>query len=457
MESTSKQRATLIITTISSFIIPFMGSSINVALPIISREFRLDAVTLSWIATSFILSSAMFLVPFGRVADIYGRKKIYITGVYILTAASLLAAFSRSVEVLILFRVIQGIGSSMMFGTGLAILTSVYPFSERGRVLGINVAAVYIGLSCGPFFGGLLTHYLGWRSIFLATVPLGLIITVLVGRYLKEEWAESRGEKFDLPGSILYGISLVLLMYGFSRLPAPAGIGITGGGVLGIVLFVQWSLRQEHPVLDVRLFRHNIVFALSNLSAMINYSATFAVSFLLSLYLQYIKGMSPQGAGFILVFQPVIMAIFSPMAGRVSDRLEPRIVASAGMSLTALGLLFFVFLTQNTPILVIIAGLVVLGFGFALFSSPNTNAVMSSVERKYYGIASGTIGTMRLIGQMFSMGIAMLIFALYIGRVQITPEYHHLFMKSVRLACLIFAALCFAGIFTSLARGKVRS
>jgi MFS family permease len=217
---------------------------------------------------------------------------------------------------------------------------------------------------------------------------------------------------------------------------------------------VWWETRQKQPVLNISFFRNNTVFAFSNLAALINYSATFAVAFLLSLYLQYVKGFSPEHAGLILIAQPVIMVICSPIAGSLSDRIEPRIVASIGMALTTAGLVMLTFLSNVTSLQYVLISLVILGLGFGFFSSPNTNAVMGSVERKFYGVASGTLGTMRLTGQAFSMGMVLLLFALYIGRVQITPEYYPLFLKSMKIAFSISAALCFAGIFASIARGR---
>lgn len=416
----------------------------------------MDAILLGWVATAYLLAAAMFLVPLGRIADIYGRKRIFTYGMITYTAASLLSAISTSAAMLISFRVLQGIGGAMIFSTGVAILTSVFPPEDRGRVLGINVAAVYAGLSLGPFVGGLLTQYLGWRSIFWANVPLGLLIIALIFWKLKGEWAEAKGEKFDIVGSLIYSLMLIAIMYGFTMLPELPGAGLILAGGLGIVAFVKWETKVKSPVLDVRLFGNNTVFALSNLAAFINYSATFAVSFLLSLYLQYIKGLTPQIAGLVLVAAPVVQAIFSPLAGRLSDKIEPRIVASLGMGLTVIGLIFFIFLGNATSLWFIIAGLIILGFGFALFSSPNTNAVMSSVEKRFYGVASATLATMRQIGMMFSMGMVMLIFAIYLGRVQITPEYYVPFLSSLNTAFIIFTVLCFGGIFASLARGKVR-
>jgi len=450
------KRAALLVATLGSFLTPFMGSSVNIALPSIGNELAMDAISLGWVATAYLLAAAMFLVPFGRLADIYGRKRIFAYGILTYTAAACLSAISTSAVMLIASRVLQGIGGAMIFSTGVAILTSVFPAEERGKALGINVAAVYTGLSLGPFLGGLLTQHFGWRSIFVANIPLGLAVIALVFWKLKGEWAEAKGEKFDIAGSILYSLMLIFIMYGFTLLPELMGVWLILVGILGVVAFVRWEMKVESPVLNIGLFRNNPVFALSNLAALINYGATFAVGFLLSLYLQYIKGLSPQNAGLVLVAAPVVQAVFSPLAGRLSDRIEPRLVASTGMALTVIGLFLFTFLNQETSLGFIVASLVLLGFGFALFSSPNTNAVMSSVEKRFYGVASGTLATMRQVGMTFSMGLAMLLFALFIGRVQITPEYHLPFLKSVNVAFIIGAVLCFGGIFASLARGKLR-
>ena len=448
--------AALIAATLASFLTAFTGSSINIALPIIGNDFSMDAILLSWVPTSFLLAAAIFLVPIGRFADIHGRKKIFALGTAVFTTASLLAGLAPSATVLIAARALQGIGGAMISGTGVAILTSVFPSEERGRVLGINVAAVYLGLSLGPPIGGMLTQQLGWRSIFFVTIPLGLVIIAFVLWRLNGEWAEARGESFDLFGSAIYALALVALMYGFSQLPELVGAALIAAGAVGFVAFGLWELNHQSPVLNLRLFAHNRTFTFSNLAALIHYSAVFAVSFLLSLYLQYVKGLPPQQAGLVLIFQPVVQFLFSPAAGRLSDRVEPRILASLGMMLTATGLFLLVFLSPATPLWAIVADLILLGFGYALFSSPNMNAIMGSVERKSYGVASGTLATMRLIGQMLSMGIATLLFALFLGRVEITPELYPLFSTSARTAFAVFAALCVIGVFASLARGDIR-
>jgi EmrB/QacA subfamily drug resistance transporter len=446
----------LLVATMAAFLFSFMGSSVNIALPSIGRELSLDAVTLGWVSTAYLLASATLLVPFGRIADLHGRKRIFTYGIIIYTASSFLSGMASSAAMLISFRVLQGIGGAMIAGTGVALLTSVYPADETGKALGINVAATYAGLSLGPVLGGVLTQHFGWRSIFFINVPLGLVVIGVILWKLKGDWAEAKGERFDLAGSIIYSLALVALVYGFTILPGMLGIWLIVAGVIGFSAFVRWEMKTRSPVLDINLFRNSRAFAFSNLAALINYSATFAVAFLISLYLQYVKGFEPQSAGLILVTMPAMQAIFSPAAGRLSDRIEPRVLASAGMALTTAGLVLFTFLNGETPLEFIMSGLILIGFGIALFSSPNTNTVMSSAPRRAYGVASATLATMRQVGMVFSMGVAMLMFALYIGRVQITPEHYPLFLESIKTAFIIFAILCFGGIFASLARGKIR-
>ncbi|MEE4354013.1 MAG: MFS transporter [Desulfatiglans sp.] len=452
----TEKRTALIIATLNSFVTPFMGSSINIALPSIEKELHVDAVLLSWIATSYLLAVSVFLVPFGRFADIYGRKKIFASGVIVFTLASILCAVSTSTYGLLVFRVFQGIGNAMVFATGMAILVSVYPPQERGRVLGINVAAVYIGLSAGPFLGGILTHYSTWRSVFLVTVPIGLFILLLIFSRLKGEWADAAGEKFDVLGSIIYGAAIVSIVLGISMLPALKSLWTILASLLCFVAFFKYELRVTHPVFEVGLFKTNRVFAFSSVAALIHYSATFAVTFLLSLYLQHVKGLTPRSAGLVLVAQPIMMAIFSPFAGKLSDRIEPRIVATYGMSLTTIGLFLMTFLDNETSLVYIIGCLLLLGFGFALFSSPNTNAIMSSVEKRFFGIASGMVGTMRTLGMMVSMGIATVVFSILIGRVRISPKNYPLLMESITVVLTILSILCFVGIFLSMTRGDVR-
>jgi EmrB/QacA subfamily drug resistance transporter len=446
----------LLVTTIATFVFAFMLSAVSIALPSLAKELSLDAVTLGWIVTAYALSAATFLVPLGRIADIYGRKKIFTWGMVIFGLSSLFSGMASSGTMLISCRVLQGIGGAMFAGTSVALLSTAFPTNERGKALGINVAAAYSGLSLGPVLSGVLTHHLGWRSIFFLSALLELAVVGVVLWKLKGEWTGAKGEKFDFAGSVIYSLALVALIYGFTLLPAMSGVWLILGGIMGLSAFIRWEMRTRSPVLDISFFRNSKTFTFSNLAALINYSATGAVALFISLYLQYLKGFNPESAGLILVAMPAMQAIFSPLAGRLSDRMEPRLIASAGMALTTVGLVIFILLNEETALGLIIGNLVLMGIGFGLFSSPNTNAVMSSAPKMAYGVASATLATMREIGMVLSMGIATLMFALYIGRVQITPEYYPLFQESMKTSFVIFAGLCFGGIFASLARGKVR-
>lgn len=451
------QRIVLIIVAIGAFLTPFMLSALNIALPSIQREFSANAVLLSWVATSYILTTAVFVVPIGKIADIHGRNRIYKWGFIIFTVVSFASGFAPSIELLILLRVIQGIGAAMIMTTGMALLTSVFPPQERGKALGINVSAVYIGLSLGPFIGGVLTEKLGWQSIFLLIAPLGLIVIFLAQKYLKDEWADAKGEKLDIPGSMIYALALVALVYGSTLLPQTKGIILMLCGIPAFVFFIKRQLTIPNPVFEMNLFLNNRVFTFSSIAALINYAGTTAVTFLLSLYLQYIKAMTPQQAGLILIIQPIFMAVLSPYAGKLSDKKEPAVIASLGMAGTAIGLFLLTFLTQDTSLVLIVTALFILGLGFALFSSPNTNAIMSTVERRYYGIASAAVSTMRMFGQMSSMAIITLIISLQVGKNQITPEFYPMFLKSIHIAFILFTCLSVVGIFFSYSRGDVHN
>jgi EmrB/QacA subfamily drug resistance transporter len=454
--ASSDRRAVLLVATLASFLTPFMGSAVNVALPIIGQEFEMDAVLLSWVATAYLLAAAIFMIPFGRLSDLIGRKRVFVWGMVVISVLNLALGFAWSGWMIVILRFVQGIGSAMIFGTSLALLSAVYPKERRGTVFGINVAAVYVGLSVGPAVGGWITDNMGWRWIFFIIAIGGAVVTAVTIWKIKGDLAGSKGERFDLRGSVMYSLTITMVLLGFSTLPSDTGVALIVTGALVGLLFVFWGLWVKSPVLDMNLFRHNRVFAYSNLAALIHYSATFAIAFLLSLYLQYIRGMTPTEAGIVILWQPAMMAIFSPLTGSLSNVVEPRKVATTGMAITAMGLAAFAFLTPETSIWLIILSLVVIGIGYALFSSPNTNAVMGSVEARSYGVASGTIGTMRLLGQVFSMGIAAMLFAVYIGRQQITPDLHDEFMAAVQVAFAIFAVLCVLGVFASAARGNVR-
>ena len=452
----SLERSALFVATLTSFMGPFMISSVNVALPAIQHDLEMTAVELGWVATSYLLAMAVALIPAGKIADIHGRKKVFSIGLAIYTLGSTAAAFAGNTAVFLILRAVQGLGSALFVTTGMAIVTSVFPPRKRGRAIGIYVAAVYVGLSVGPFVGGVMTQQFGWRSIFAVMLPLGILSIAVTRAFLKGEWADANSHRLDIAGCLIYIVAIVALVYGASILPSATGWSLVPAGLFGLVLFFVQQRRAPEPVFEVSLFIENRTFTFSSLAALLNYSATFAVTFMMSLYLQYIKGMTPQGAGSILMAQPVIMAIFSPLAGRLSDRFQPRLLASAGMAMTALGMTVFTQLTPGFALSAIIGNLVLLGFGFALFSSPNMSAIMGAVDKKDYGLASGTVATMRLLGQMTSMAIATVVLTFFIGREVIEPGNYDRFLASARTVFTVSASLCTVGIFFSMFRGRLR-
>jgi EmrB/QacA subfamily drug resistance transporter len=440
----------LVIATISAFILPFLSAAVTVALPVMGRDFSMEAVVMSWVNTSYFLAIAVVQVPFGRLSDIFGRKRLFVIGLVIVTLASFLGSFANSVPVLLIARILQGVGSGMTFNNAVAILTSVFPPQERAKALGISQAGTYLGLSLGPLIGGVMTEHLGWQSIFLLSGGLGICLVILIFQGIKAEWREAKDEKIDAIGSIAYMISIALFMYGFSSLPTILGIILFVIGMAGMIFFIWYESRTPSPIFNLALFRNNKVFIFSNVAALITYISTFAVNFLLSLYLQYISGMEPGEAGTVLIASSVLMTIFTLLSGYLSARFEPRLVATAGMAVNCVALIMLIFLGNTTPLWYIILALAIYGTGIGLFVSPNTNVIMSSVESRVLGVASGMLGTMRTAGMMLSMGIMMILFSLYIGDVEITPAYYPQFLTSVKVGFIIFAILALLGVLAQM-------
>ncbi|NSW81725.1 MAG: MFS transporter [Syntrophothermus sp.] len=454
---TEEQRFTLIAVCITSFLTPFTGSAINIAIPAIGKDIGANIVALTWISTSFMLASAALLLPVGSMADIKGRKPIFMAGIAIFGLTGLVGGLARTSSLLLAMRVLQGMGGALIFSTGMAILTAVTPPGMRGKFLGINSAVVYVGVSVGPVLGGFITHYLGWRYIFFFITFLTLM-ALLAATRIKTDVAPGKMTGFDLAGAAFYTSGLVALMYGLSIIATAAmGKWLLGLGVVLLALFVYRELNSESPLIELRVLLRNRSFAFSNLAAFINYMATSGVTFLLSIYLQMVKGLSAQAAGMVMLSQPVIMALVSPYSGRMSDKVEPQIVATWGMALTMVGLIMYQFVNPDTSLIYVAITLVVMGLGFGLFASPNNNAVMSSVPAHQYGIASSTLSTMRLVGQSFSMTVVALIIGAVMGKVKIDAAEIGPFLLSMRLILGLFAVTCVGGIFASLARGTIHA
>jgi EmrB/QacA subfamily drug resistance transporter len=448
----------LIITCLTAFTTPFLSTSVNIALPTINTDFAVpDQALLNWLVTSYLLVTAIFVVPFGRIADRHGLKKVFVTGLFIVVISSILCAMSSSILMLMASRAIEGIGSAMIAGTSMAILTSAYSLKERGKVLGIYMAVMYGGLSLGPSLGGFIIQFGSWRFIYAGIAVYALLVALLAAWKLADERPAAEVGRFDLSGTVLYGVVLVALILGLSSLQETIGVALFGLSIVLMAVFFWWELRHDNPVLKVGIFRKNTVFMFSNLAALINYCAIGAVPFMLSLYLQKIYGLDALTTGLIMIVQTLLMVVFSPMTGKLSDRIEPRIVASAGLAICAIGLVLFALISPGTPLWLVVMGLIFLGIGVAFFVSPNTNAIMSSVAKSDYAVASSMVSTMRMIGGILGLGITNLIFTYFMGHTEIpaTGPYD-LLMKSIQVAFAAMAVLCIIGLGISLARGNLR-
>jgi len=453
---TKKQLSILLVVSVTSFMGTFLVSGINIALPSIEKTFHLDAIQLSWIITSFLLATGMFLLPAGKWGDILGNGKLYKTGLIIFTFASLLCAVAPNGTWLIVARFLQGVGSAFSNTTGQAILVSGFPPKNRGQVLGISVASVYTGLALGPFIGGILTQHAGWHSLFYIAVAMGIIATIIAFIFLEKDTpsADTR-KKMDWRGTIVFMTGLSALVYGSVHMPNSLGWILMMGGVSLLIVF--WIIEGSgvNPLLDTRLFTRNKLFAYSSTAALINYTATFAIVFFLSLYLQKIQGFSPQKAGSILIAQPLVMALFSPVVGKLSDKIQPRYFATLGMAMCSVGLAALAFLSADMPVWLIVAILIWEGLGFAFFSSPNMNTIMSSVDRSRYGQASGIAASMRVFGQIISMTITMLFFTALFGNLTVEAVEDTVFLTAMKWSFLTFFLISLAGIYFSFTRGNM--
>ena len=446
------QQKIFIAVLITSFMGPFMGSAINIAIPNMAGEFLVPAQELSWVVTAYLLGSVALIVPFGRLADIIGRRRLYVRGTAMVALTTFAGGLMPDAPSLVVCRFLQGLALATIFSTGMAMLVASHRPEERGRVIGYSAAATYIGLSMGPVLGGLITQYLGWRLIFFMAAFVQFMSAILASR-VQDEWYGSRVGGMDWTGCLLYIAGSAMALLGLSAYAShPAARWMLLAGLVLLAVFVLEQQKVKVPLVDVALF-HNTLFAMSNLAALLNYSATFAISFLLSLYLQLIRGLDASLAGGFILLQPLVMALLSPKAGMLSDRHEPRIIASFGMTVTTLGIFGFSFLQTDTPFWLVGLNFAFVGVGFAFFSSPNSNAIMGAVAPRFYGVASSVLSLMRLSGQAVSMAVVTFLLTVY-ARPVVSPEYLSSLLTGIQHIFLILSFSCAAGAAVSLLRGQ---
>ncbi len=444
-----KKNLILLICTVLSFFTVFAVNAVMVVVPSIASEFHMSNIVQNWIIIIFLLVVAVLSIPAGQISGKFGLKKVTILSIILFIIISIVTVMVKSSWQFLACRFILGISLSFINVTSMAMVVSAFAPEERGKALGINITGVYIGLSLSPVLGGILNYNLGWRSVVLFGVPFLFVILALLLTKIDDEWITFENVPLDIKGYFAYGIGMVLFMYGFTILNTLSGVILTILGIIILIVFGVIELKQTHPSFDVRFFK-NRKFLSSNFASLSAYLATFAVTTILNYHLQYIKGFDSQSAGMILLVAPLCQVVLAPIAGRLSDKFVPQILAAIGMALGTISLFLFSFLGSETPLEFLIVSMIIYGIGFGLFSPPNTNVIMSSVPPKDTSVASAAVATMRTVGQAMSMGILTLVFAFVMGDVPIVEQYYPLLISSCQMTCLVCVVLCIASVFASL-------
>lgn len=439
----------ILISFLTSFFGVFLSNGIIIGVPAIANDFAMNNVIQNWIPTIFFLVMAVFTVPAGQISGKFGVKKSLFIGVIVFLIGSTGAALSFSTESFMLFRIIQGASVAFINVSAMAMVVSAVKPQNRGKALGFTVTGVYLATSLSPVICGFLVYNLGWRSIFYVVIPFLVLCIVLIILKVPQEWQTYKDDKIDKIGSIIYSIGILLFIYGFTNLINTNGLVCTMTGIVLLVIFAAWELRQKSPVFNMNLFK-NTKFTSSNIAALCSYLAIMVVTTILNYHFQYVRGWNAQMAGLVLIVTPIIMAILAPNTGKLSDRIHPQKLAAAGMAIATIALLILTFLNKDTPLYLVILAMVLQGIGMGLFSSPNMNAIMSSVPPKDAPTASASQATMRTIGQTMSLGLLTLIFAWIMGNLALSTQYADLIVKSSQIICTICMFACLVSIFASL-------
>ena len=443
----------LIVVCIGSMLNPLMLSAVNVAVPAIAEDLDATGVQVSWLPTAFMLASAIFFLPFGRLSDMYGRKKLYMGGLVGMSIGAAIAAVAPNIHVLLLARVIQGTAAAAIFGTGLAILTSIYPAHRLGHTIGIAASCVYIGLTGGPWFGGYFTEAFGWRTMFSVQIPGYLLVIAITLLFLRGEWRSSEPVRFDLNGAVLFGLWLISFVVGLGELPSTTGGMLVVAGAAGAYVFIRDQLSKPYPLVRLYAVKANRIYFYSILAAFSAYGAVFPSLFTISLLLQYVLGLSPEGAGNILLLQALAMAMTAPMAGRIADATGSRTIATMGCLIVMIMFVWLCTVTAATPIWMIGTNQFILGFGMGLFSTPNSSAAMRSLTSTNLGIASALVNLSRTLGQIFGIGFVMLMIAIFIGEQELTPETYPDLLFCIRASFVLSVVLAVGAMYFSWMRG----
>jgi EmrB/QacA subfamily drug resistance transporter len=461
-----RRRNILFVAALISFITGFDTSVVNIALPSIRDYYNVPLTTIQWVVMSYLLMTSSLLLTYGRMGDMYGTRKICITGFIIFTSGSIMCSFSPAIAFLFFSRMFQAAGAGMLMAMGPAIITEVTPANERGKALSIIAVAVSVALTTGPVIGGTLVSAFGWRSVFFVSFPVGIIGTLWSRRVIPV--AERREvPPFDIKGAVIIFVALVAILlsinltsrYGWSNPYILLGLA---GGLFFIALFVWVERHTEHPMMDIDLF-YNRLFSMSNISAMLNYMAQYTVILMMPFYLQQLKQLSPSNAGYVLIPMPLMTLLVAPASGSLSDHVDIRYISSAGMAIASVGLVMLSNLGIDSGGIQIAIALATVGLGIGIFHAPNNSAIMGSVPDGRRGTASGVLATMRNIGMVLGVAISGAVFD---GRMNYLKRYLaetglsgtqleiEAFTGALHTAFMAAAALAGAAVITSLMRGS---
>jgi len=461
----------------STFITTLDGSIVNIGLPAISRTFGVGiSGPIEWVIIGYLVIIAAVLLTFGRLADMIGRRPIFLTGLVVFLVGSALCGMAPSLTLLIIARLFQGLGGALIFCVNIAMITSAFPKRERGLALGLNTVVVSLGVAAGPTIGGIITQYLNWRWIFYVNVPICLVV-LCIGFYAYRELRPVAGQhgRFDPLGASLLAIGLAALTLGlsFGEEWGWLSAGTLGSLTLGVVLLVVAVFVErliQYPILDLRLLT-NRVFVLANISFILCMMALFAPGFLLPFYLEELRGFSTIQTGLMLTPLPFMLAVTAPISGALADRFGSRWLSPVGLTLACLGLVLLSQLNAQSSIWDIIWRLGVVGLGQGMFQSPNTRTLMGAASQEEQGEASGLLSTGRVVGQSMSVALTGTVFAALggaaAGSLLSAPQAHTFsfanvltlqstFVSGFHAALLVCASCAALGIFTALARGEAK-
>ena len=450
----SEKKTLLIASCAASVITPMTGSMMNLSLVGIGISFNIGTFALAYINTIFLISSVIFMVPIAKIADMIGRKKVFVFGLIIYMIASFAAYFSISFVMLLVLRFIMGIGAAAMATTAMTMITDAFGPKERGSAIGYVTASVYSGLAMGPVLGGLINDAFGWRAVFFVTIPLAIVSLFAIWK-VRPEIVTKGNKRFDLAGTLLYTAGISLTIIGLINLPRFESFVSMALGVMVLLTFVRYEKQIDSPVLNVNIFS-NKLFSRSSLASFLINSANFSVVFFMALYLQTIGALSSSQAGMIMFIQPVIQTLFTAYFGKLYDRMkDKRILPTVGIMVSLIGISMMLLLTLEVNLVMVIASLIFFGLGNSVFNAPNTTATMSSVQSCDRGSASAMVAVVRQFGMLVSMGIAMGTISVVMGSLDaLNPSTYGNFVNVIHISFIISLFMCILAMFASWFRGK---